>query len=101
QESIDTTVALKPDLLVMHVTTPSIYSDIQQAKIIKDRTHCKVAFVGQHATAEVDNTFEIGRGVVDYILPREYDYTLRDLANGLADDKNLGLCWLNGTQVVK
>ncbi|MBL8013298.1 MAG: B12-binding domain-containing radical SAM protein, partial [Candidatus Omnitrophica bacterium] len=30
-ESIDTVCGLKPDLLVMHVTTPSIYSDIDQA----------------------------------------------------------------------
>ena len=57
--------------------------------------------MGQHATAEVDNTFAIGHGIVDYILPREYDYTVRDLANGVADDKNLGLCWLRDGKVVK
>ena len=101
EESIETTVNLKPELLVMHVTTPSIYSDIEQAQIIKKRTNCKVVFVGQHATAEVDNTFEIGRGVVDYILPREYDHTLRDLANGVADEKNLGLCWVKDGKVIK
>ncbi len=101
EESIDTTVNLKPDLLVMHVTTPSIYADIEQAKIIKSKTHCKVAFVGQHATAEIDNTFLIADGVVDYILPREYDYTLRDIANGVADDKNLGLCWIANGKVTK
>lgn len=101
EESIETTVALKPELLVMHVTTPSIYADIEQARTIKSKTNCKVVFVGQHATAEVDNTFEIGRGVVDYILPREYDYTLRDLANGVPDPKNLGLCWLMDGKVIK
>ncbi len=101
KESVETTIALQPDLLVIHATTPSIYADIEGARIIKDKTKCKVAFVGQHATAEVDNTFDIGRGVVDYILPREYDYTLRDLAGGLADDKNLGLCWLSNGKVIK
>ncbi len=94
KESIETTVNLKPELLVLHVTTPSIYSDIEQARTIKTQTKCKVVFIGQHATAEIENTFEIGKGVVDYILPREYDYTLRDLANGVPDEKNLGLCWL-------
>ncbi|MDE2009730.1 MAG: radical SAM protein [Candidatus Omnitrophica bacterium] len=101
EESIESTVSLTPGLLVMHVTTPSIYSDIEQAAIIKARTKCRVAFVGQHATAEVENTFEIGRGVVDYILPREYDYTLRDLADGIADDKNSGLCWLKDGRVIR
>src|ERR1700679_1721186 len=41
QQSIDTTVELKPDLLVMHVTTPSIYADIEQAQVIKDKINCK------------------------------------------------------------
>src|SRR3569623_742991 len=62
EESINTTVDLKPELLVMHVTTPSIYSDIEQAKIIKEKAKCKVVFVGQHATAETDKTFEIAKG---------------------------------------
>jgi anaerobic magnesium-protoporphyrin IX monomethyl ester cyclase len=101
EQSIQTVVELKPELLVMHVTTPSIYADIEQARTIKNKTGCKVAFVGQHATAEVDNTFEIGRGVVDYIMPREYDYALRDVANGVTDNKNLGLCWLHEGKVIK
>lgn len=101
QESVETAVSLKPDLLVIQATTPSIYSDIEQARIIKDKTKCKVAFVGQHVTAEVDNTFEIGRGTVDYILSREYDYTLRDLANGISDERNPGLCWIKDGRLIK
>ncbi len=52
EESIETTVNLKPELLLMHVTTPSIYADIEQARTIKERSKCRVVFVGQHATAE-------------------------------------------------
>ena len=89
-----------PELLVIHATTPSIYSDIEQAKKIKEQTDCKVAFVGQHVTAEVENTFQIGKGVVDYIFRREYDYTLRDLANGHKVEKVLGLSWWDGEKVI-
>src|SRR6266446_5513811 len=42
EESIGTAVDLKPELLVMHVTTPSIYADIEQAKIIKEKINCKI-----------------------------------------------------------
>src|SRR2546429_463487 len=35
EESIKTAVDLSPEVLVMHVTTPSIYADIEQARIIK------------------------------------------------------------------
>ncbi len=100
QESFETVETQKPDLLLIHATTPSIYNDIEQAKIIKGLTHCKVAFVGQHVTAEPDNTFEIGRDVVDYVLCSEYDYTLRDLADGIPEEKILGLSWWDGQRVV-
>ncbi len=90
-----------PDLLVIHATTPSIYNDIEQAKEIKQRTKCKVAFVGQHVTAEPKNTFEISRGVVDYILLREYDDSLRDLANGQDPAKILGICWWDGQKMIQ
>ena len=91
----------KPDVLVIHATTPSIYNDIDQARNIKDKTNCKVVFIGQHATAEQENTFEISKGVVDYILRGEYDYTLRDLADGVPDNQNLGMTWWNGKSVVR
>ncbi len=90
-----------PDILVIHATTPSIYNDIEQAKVIKELTHCQVVFVGQHVTAEPENTFEIGEGVVDYILRSEYDYSLRDLASGMAPSKVLGMTWWDGHQAVK
>ena len=99
-ESIDTVTALRPDILVMHVTTPSIYSDIEQAKTIKEKTKCKVAFVGQHASAEADNTFIIASGVVDYILRGEYDYSLRDLADGISPDQVAGITWTDNSKVI-
>jgi radical SAM superfamily enzyme YgiQ (UPF0313 family) len=100
EQSYDIVCGHQPQLLVIHATTPSIYNDIEQARIIKSRTGCKVAFIGQHASAEPDNTFHIGKGVVDYILRHEYDYTLRDLANGIGDAINLGMSWVkNGTVI--
>ena len=29
----------KPDLLLIHATTPSIYADIEQARVIKEQNH--------------------------------------------------------------
>src|SRR3989338_2908064 len=100
EQSYEIVEAFKPDLLVIHATTPSIYNDIEQAKVIKAKTKCKVAFVGQHASAEPDNTFEISGGVVNYILRHEYDYTLRDLADGMAPEKILGMSWINNSKII-
>lgn len=100
EESYKAVEDFRPELLVIHATTPSIYNDIEQAKEIKQRTGCKVAFVGQHVTAEPDNTLLIGRGAVDFILRSEYDFTLCDLANGVDHYKNLGMSWWDGTKFV-
>ncbi len=90
----------QPELVIIHATTPSIYSDIEQSKNIKDFVKCKIAFVGQHATAEPKNTFEIGKGIIDYIARGEYDFTLRDLANGLDPKDILGLTWISEGKVI-
>ncbi len=100
EQSYQEVSSFKPDLLVIHATTPSIYNDIEQAKTIKQMTGCKVAFVGQHASSESENSFEIGRDVVDYILHGEYDYTLRDLADGMTPLKILGMSFWDGQKVV-
>lgn len=100
EQSYNTVSEFNPELLVIHATTPSIYNDIEQAKTIKALTGCKVAFVGQHASGEWQNTFEIGRDVVDYILQGEYDYTLRDLADGMEPGKILGMIWWDGSKAV-
>jgi len=100
EESYKEIFDFKPHILVIHGTTPSIYEDIDQAKTIKQKMNCKVAFVGQHVTAEPDNTFEIGRDVVDYILRREYDFSLRDLANGMDPKNILGISLKEGQNVI-
>ncbi|MFA5060085.1 MAG: radical SAM protein [Candidatus Omnitrophota bacterium] len=100
EESFRRAKEFNPELLVIHATTPSIYADIEQAKTIKEATGCKVAFVGQHVTAEPDNTFEIGRGTVDYVLHREYDYSLRELADRMDPKSILGMSWWDKTAVV-
>jgi len=89
-----------PELLVIHATTPSIYSDIKQAAEIKSSTGCRVVFVGQHVTAEPVNTFAIDAGTVDYIARGEYDYTLRDLAGGMPVMDIPGLIWRDGQKIV-
>lgn len=100
EESYDLCEKEQPDLLVIHATTPSIYNDIEQAREIKKRTGCRVVFIGQHVSAEPDNTFEISKGIVEYIARREYDFTLRDLAAGKPLQEILGLSWMKDGDVI-
>jgi len=100
KESLQLCRDASPDLLVIHATTPSVHDDILQAQAIKDSTACRVVFVGQHVTAEPDNTFEISGETLDYIARGEYDFTLRDLADGMQPERIAGLSWRDhGTTV--
>ncbi len=99
ERTFDLAKSFKPELLVIHATTPSIYNDIDQARLIKDQNACLVAFVGQHVTAEPDNTFLISKGVVDFILRREYDYSLLDLANGRDPASIKGISYREGDKI--
>ena len=101
EQAYDELADFNPELLAIHATTPSIYADIEQARAVRSRVNCRVAFVGQHVTAEPENTFLIGQGVVDYILRGEYDVTLRELADGRAPAEIAGLNWHDGNKMIE
>ncbi len=100
EETYSVIERFEPELVVIHATTPSIYNDINQAQELKARTACKIVFVGQHASAEVLDTFRIADGALDYIARGEYDFTLRDLAGKQSTETIPGLSWINKGQPV-
>ncbi|MCX6710334.1 MAG: B12-binding domain-containing radical SAM protein, partial [Candidatus Woesearchaeota archaeon] len=86
----------RPDLTVIHTTTPSIYNDISYAKLAKDFCSATV-LVGAHSSAVPKDTFRIAnklsKGCVDMIVRGEEDYTLRDVAAGKEKKDILGLSY--------
>lgn len=85
----------KPDLLIVHSTTPSIYSDINYAKLIKKVTSCKTVMVGAHASAVPEDTLKNGKGSIDGVVRGEMEYTLREIAEGVKWEKIKGLSWID------
>lgn len=80
----------KPGLLVLDATTPSIYNDIECARLCKaasPETH--VAMVGPHVSVYPRETLAEAAGAVDSILRGEYDFTVRALAAALAGGAGL------------
>lgn len=89
-----------PDMAVLHTTTPTIYSDISYAGLIKDRSRAMTVLIGPHVTAEVANTFQIANGSVDIIVRGEYDYTLRDLARRKTLKEVLGISYPDNGAII-
>jgi anaerobic magnesium-protoporphyrin IX monomethyl ester cyclase len=80
----------QPDVVVLDATTPSIYSDIDCARIVKEEADSKVIMVGPHVSAVPEGTLKDATGYVDVICRGEYDYTVRDVVKCFEGDKNLG-----------
>lgn len=68
----------KPDVVVLDSTTPSIYSDIDCAKKIKDTCGAFIIMVGPHVSACAQHTLLSAQAAVDVACIGEYDYTVRD-----------------------
>ena len=87
----------KPDLLVYQGSTPSIYADIECARQCREALGGGLhVLVGPHVSAEPEDTLRLADGAVDAVCRREYDYTLRDLADGVPFNECLGISYLDG-----
>lgn len=88
--------AEKPDFVVLDSTTPSIFSDIECARIVKDNCGAAVIMVGPHCSSLPEETLNKAAGAVDAVCIGEYDYTVRDV---IANYGNLsavpGICYLD------
>ncbi|MEW6008117.1 MAG: radical SAM protein [Candidatus Omnitrophota bacterium] len=91
-----------PDFVVLDSTTPSIYSDIECAKIIKETTTAKVIMVGPHISALPEETLrEAGRSI-DVACIGEYDYTVSEIVKNWTNLKEVkGIAYLENGQVKK
>ncbi|MBQ7857644.1 MAG: radical SAM protein [Oscillospiraceae bacterium] len=91
-------------LFVFDTSTPSIFSDVEFAGMIKERyPEAFTLLVGTHPSATVEETMGYSSRI-DGIARREFDYIVRDLAIALRDGTALsevkGLSWRNGDAVV-
>jgi len=86
----------RPDMLVVYCTTPSIYDDISYVIDFKKKYRDKKTIViGAHVTAEPEDTFRIAEHkYLDIVCIGEYDYILKDIANGIKLEKCLGIAYV-------
>ncbi len=90
--------AFAPDLIIYQASTPSIDADIAAAALCRESVHAQHVLVGPHVSAEPEDTLKRAHGVVDAVAIGEYDYTVRDLASGVALRDCAGIAWMDGGQ---
>ncbi|MFC1755412.1 radical SAM protein [Thermoproteota archaeon] len=90
-----------PDFIVLDSTTPSIFSDIECARIGKEYSKAKVIMVGTHVTAYPEEAFKLARDTIDVIALGEYDYTVRDIILNFDDLERVdGIAYKEGGRVI-
>jgi anaerobic magnesium-protoporphyrin IX monomethyl ester cyclase len=94
--------AFRPEMVIIQATTPSIYSDLSYARMCKEVVGdgCLTVMVGAHVSAEPDDTLQKSGGFLDVVARGEYDYTLRDLAAGLALEEVTGITYAVDGRVI-
>lgn len=86
----------KPDLVIYQATTPSIYADIESARMCKEAVGGIHIMVGPHVSAEPESTLRAANGCLDGVARHEFDYILRDLAKGVSVKDCPGVSWMDG-----
>ncbi len=77
-------------LFVLDTSTPSIYSDINFANILKNFfPDAKIMLVGTHPSALPEETLCISESV-DAVARHEFDYIVRDFARAVRDGEDWG-----------
>jgi radical SAM superfamily enzyme YgiQ (UPF0313 family) len=89
--------AFKPDLVAVYGTTPSILVDLEHVAMARRATGgAMTVMIGSHVSAEPDDTLRRGKGFLDAVTRREYDYTLREIADRGTFEGVAGCSWQNG-----
>jgi len=90
----------KPEMIVLHTTTPSIYNDVSYAQLAKELCGSITVLIGPHVTAVPENTFGLAKGSVDIIARKEYDFILRDIAEGRSLAEIEGISYMKDGEIV-
>ena len=88
------------DLVVMHTSTPSFKADVKTAEMIKAiKPDIKIGFIGAKVAVEPEKSLIAG-GAVDFVARNEFDFTIKDVADGRDWSTIKGLSWRNRDGVI-
>ena len=89
-EALKQVKAFNPQLVVVDTSTPSINSDLDFTKRIKEALpNVKTCLVGTHVSATVSEILPKDAAFVDFIARHEYDYTLPEVAEAIEGKRAL------------
>jgi hopanoid biosynthesis associated radical SAM protein HpnJ len=93
-------LARQYDLAVLHTSTPSFANDVKVAEAMKAvNPRLRLGFVGARVAVQPEESLKAS-AAVDFVARNEFDFTVKELAEGRAFDAIDGLSWRNAAGVV-
>lgn len=87
------------DLVVIYTSTPGFNVDAKLVEQIKDqKPGTLVGFVGPHVTVLPEESLQ-SAPALDFVVRKEFDYPIRDLAYGCAFPEIKNLSWRDGNTI--
>jgi hopanoid biosynthesis associated radical SAM protein HpnJ len=81
------------ELAVLHTSTPSFAADLKVAEALKETNpRLKIGFVGAKVAVEPETGLAASRAV-DFVAREEFDFTIKEVAEGRSFDAIDGLSW--------
>jgi hopanoid biosynthesis associated radical SAM protein HpnJ len=92
--------ATSRDLVVLQTSTPSFSADIKTAEALKTLKPClKIGMIGAKVAVEPDATLNASR-TIDFVARNEFDFTIKEVAEGRDFGRIAGLSWRNADDVI-
>jgi hopanoid biosynthesis associated radical SAM protein HpnJ len=92
--------AAKRDLVVLHTSTPSFPADVRTAESLKAlNPNLKIGMIGAKAAVEPDATLAAAKAI-DFVARNEFDFTIKEVAEGRDFGRIAGLSWRNAEGVI-
>lgn len=83
------------DLVIMHTSTPSFNSDVRVARMLKDvNPNLKIGMVGAKVAVQPNESLTQGEPI-DFVARNEFDFTIKDIAEGKPLAEVDGITWRN------
>ena len=88
------------ELLVLHTSSPSFVSDVKTAEAMRElNPELKIGFIGAKVAVEPKESLEASRAI-DFVARNEFDYTVKEVAEGRDWSKIVGLSYRNADGII-
>jgi len=92
-------LASRYDLAVLHTSTPSFTADVQVAEALKEENGAlRIGLVGAHVAVNPEQALAASTAI-DFVARNEFDFTIKEVAEGQRLDHVLGLSFQSGGAV--